>query len=101
MQVNSNFSGPSMNMLESSAMDEGLRHVSQNQNRLQSMNSENNQVTDPEDDQSKFMSKTYRGLIRRMKKQQTQPAQHQRSRGNGHEYEHQGSNHQHSHVSFG
>ena len=99
MQVNSGFNGSSMNMLESSAMDEGVRHLPQNQNRLKSINSENMQVPNPQDDQSRFMSKTYRGLIRRMKKQHTQPSPCG-LQGNGHENDYQ-SGHQHSHVSFG
>ena len=72
MPVNAGFNGATPNMLEASSNNEvDIRNA---EAYLKAKLAERDQVSKPKDDPNKFMSKRYRGIMKKMKKQQTQAA---------------------------
>ena len=72
MPVNSGFNGATPNMVEFSANDVDIRNARAEAYLKSKMNERDQVSSKPKEDPNKFMSKRYRGMMRKMKKQQTQ-----------------------------
>ena len=72
MPVNTGFNGATPNKLEFSSNDVDIRNARAEAYLKSKMNERDQVSSKPKEDPNKFMSKRYRGMMRKMKKQQTQ-----------------------------